>query len=61
LLSVELTRLVDQPGRLATKPPVPTELPRESTIAFSAFLEPFLGGVARADFVAELQRLALPA
>lgn len=40
---------------------LPTELPRESSIAFSAFLEPFIGDVARTDFDVPLERLELPA
>ncbi len=39
---------------------LPSELPRESSMAFSAFLEPFIGDVARTDYGVEFNDLSMP-
>ena len=39
---------------------LPTELPRESSSAFSAFLKPFIGDVARADYGVAFNDLEMP-
>ena len=39
---------------------LPTELPRESSMAFSAFLEPYIADVARTDYGVEFNDLEMP-